>query len=107
MLDETMRAVICFLSILCCCLLPARAAEPNSALSCEQVYAIAQTTIGYRDKGYTLDQVLGLLKRSQAEGKLTALELETLRRAISAAFLGHASPEEIALQCLRAQGAGG
>ncbi len=80
------------------------AAEPATGLTCEQLFAVAQTAVRYRDEGYTLDQVLSALKAVNAEGKLTAGELETLRRAVTLAYMGNASPNEIALECVRVQG---
>jgi hypothetical protein len=73
----------------------------HAALTCEQLFAVAQTTERYRDQGYTLAQVLDALKSVDRDGKLGALELEFLRRAVTATYLGHASPGEIAVECAR------
>ena len=80
------------------------AAEPATGLTCEQIYAVAQTAVRYRDQGYTLNQVLAELKGVNAEGKLTAAELNTLHTALSLAYLGTASPKEIALECISVRG---
>jgi hypothetical protein len=80
------------------------AAEPAAGLSCERLFALVQAAVSYRDQGYSLAQVLAGLREVQAEGKLSAAELETLRRAITLAYLGQASAEEIALECVRARG---
>ena len=89
-----LAAVFISMSTLCA------AAEPAAGLTCEQIFAVAQTALRYRDQGYTLNQVLAEMKGVNAEGKLTAAELDTLRRALTLAYLGNASPEEIALECI-------
>ena len=81
------------------------AAEPESGLTCEQLFAASEAAVRYRDEGYSLAQVLGALKGVQAEGKLTAAELETLRRAVTLAYLGNATPKEIAFECVQARDA--
>jgi hypothetical protein len=87
-------AVFISMSTLCA------AAESPAGLSCEQIFAVAQTALRYRDQGYSLNQVLAEMRGVNAEGKLTAAELDTLRRAITLAYIGNASPEEIALECI-------
>lgn len=85
--------------------LPSIAAEqPAAGLTCEQLYAVAQSAVKYRDQGYSLAQVLGGLKSLQSEGKLTPGEIETLRRVITLAYMGNAAPEEIGLECMNVQG---
>ena len=83
---------------------PAAGAEPAAGLTCEQLFAITRSTVQHRDQGYSLPQVLAALKTVESEGKLSAMELGTLRRAITLAYLGHASPEEIAIECVNARG---
>lgn len=80
------------------------AAEPAAGLTCEQLFAAAQTAVQLRDQGHTLAQVLDALKRAQVEAKLSAVEIDTLRRAVTLAYLGNASPKEIAFECVSAQG---
>ena len=82
------------------------AAPAAEALTCEQLYAILQSTVRYRDQGYSLAQVLGAVKEIEAEGKLAPAELDVLRRSIAAAYLREVSPEEITLECVRAREAG-
>jgi hypothetical protein len=89
-----LAAVFISMSTLCA------AAESPAGLTCEQIFAVAQTALRYRDQGYTLNQVLAEMRGVNAEGKLTAAELDTLRRAITLAYIGNASPEEIALECI-------
>ena len=59
----------------------------------------------YRDEGHSLPQVLRALKDLQSEGKLTAADIETLRRTITLVYLGNASPEEVGIECRDAKGA--
>lgn len=82
---------------------PAAGAEPAAGLTCEQLFAIARSTVQHRDQGYSLPQVLGALKSVESEGKLSAIELQTLRRAITLVYLGHASPEEVGIECVNAR----
>ena len=82
----------------------AEQAKPDGGLTCEQLYAAAKSAVQYRDEGYSLSQVLSALKSAQAEGKLTPAEIETLRKAVTFAYLSTAWPEEIALECQRTRG---
>src|SRR5262245_1383118 len=81
------------------------AEPPATGLSCEQLFSIAENTVKYRDEGYTLSQVLAALKGLQSELKLTAGEVETLRKTITLAYMGNATPREIALECVEVQNA--
>ena len=79
----------------------AEQAKPETGLTCEQLYTAAKSAVQYRDEGYSLSQVLAALKSVQGEGKLTPAEIETLRKAITFAYMSTAWPEEIALECQR------
>lgn len=81
-----------------CPVLPA-----DSSLSCEQLYAVAQSAVEFRDQGYSLQQVLAGLKGGELEAKLSADEIQVLRKAVTAVYLGNASAEEIALACRQAR----
>lgn len=76
-------------------------AAAGGALTCEQIYAVAQATVRYRDQGHSLDQVLGGLRGLEDQNKLSAQEVEVLRRAVSVSYMGTAAPEEIALDCVQ------
>lgn len=78
-------------------------ADAEAALTCEQVYAVSQASVRYRDQGHALHQVLAALREVEAENKLSAIELQLLHNAVSIAYLGHASPEEIALECVQSR----
>jgi hypothetical protein len=80
------------------------AAEQATGLTCEKIVAVAQTAVRYRDQGYSLEQVLKGLKEVETEGKLSAGEIATLRKTVTAAYLSQATPEEIAVECLRVLG---
>jgi hypothetical protein len=83
-------------------LIGAFAAMPAmAALSCEQIFAITQAAVKYRDQGYSLKQVLAALKDVEAENKLTAAEMTALTNAVTATYLGQLSPEEVALECIK------
>lgn len=76
-------------------------------LACERLFEIARAALEHRDQGYSLDQVLAGLRRPEFEQRLSPGDLDTLRRAVTAAFLGQLTPEEIALACTKASGRAG
>lgn len=82
----------------------ASAADAGAVLTCEQIYAVAQTAIRYRDQGHALAQVLSVLGAGDVRDKLDGAQFALLSNAVSIAYLGHATPEEIALECVRARG---
>lgn len=79
-------------------------AEAGPGLSCEQVFAVAQASVRYRDQGHTLDQVLSALKDVEVQNRLAAQEIDLLRKAVSVTYMGQATPEEVALECVQARG---
>ncbi len=84
----------------------ALAPHARAALTCEQLLAIMEAAVRYRDQGYSLSQVLAGLKGIDTEHKLDAAEVGVLRKAIEAVYLGNATPQELALECVRATGGG-
>jgi len=78
-------------------------ADAGAALTCEQVYAVSQASVRYRDQGHALHQVLAALREVEVENKLSAIELKLLHNAVAIAYLGQASPEEIALECVQSR----
>jgi hypothetical protein len=74
----------------------------QAALRCEQLFAIAESAIEFRDQGHTLQQVLAGLKNKEIVGKLTADEIQVLYKAVTAVYLGNASATEVALTCKEA-----
>jgi hypothetical protein len=81
---------------------PAPAAE--SGLNCGQLYAVMERAVQFRDQGYSLQQVLNGLKGDAIEAKLSADEMQVLRKSVTAVYLGNASVEEIVLACREARG---
>jgi len=73
----------------------------SAALTCEQLLAVTQEAVRYRDQGHSLTQVMAALKDVEAENKLNKVELDVLHKAVSAAYLSQASPEEITLECVK------
>ena len=78
--------------------LPARA-----ALTCEQIFAVLESAVQFRDQGYSLQQVLVGLKDKEIEAKLSAEEIKILHKSVTAVYLGNATAEEVALACKEAQ----
>ncbi len=83
---------------------PAFAADAGAKLTCEQIYAVAQTSVRYRDQGHALSQVLAALEVDTIKNKLDGAQFALLRNAVSVVYLGNATPEEVALECMRVQG---
>jgi hypothetical protein len=77
------------------------APQARAALSCEQLLAVTQAAVRYRDQGFTLTQVMAGLKEVEVEYKLSKVEFDVLQKAVSASYLSQASPEEIALECFK------
>lgn len=87
-------------------LIGALTAMPSiAALTCEQILAITQAAVKYRDQGYSLKQVLTALKEVEAENKLSSAEMSALTNAVTATYLRQASPEEVALECIKVRDA--
>jgi hypothetical protein len=85
--------------------LPASPAVPAAkGLSCEQLFAVVESAVQFRDQGYSLQQVLNGLKGGEIESKLTAEEVQVLRKSVTAVYLGNASVDEIVLTCRQARG---
>lgn len=83
--------------------LAAPAAPARAALTCAQLLAVLQSTVQFRDQGYSLQQVLAGLKGNDLAAKLTAEELQVLRKSVTAVYLGDASTEQVVLACKEAQ----
>jgi hypothetical protein len=92
---------VCALAALACSHGVSAAEVP---LACERLFEIARAAREHRDQGYSLDQVLAGLRRPEIEQRLSPGDLDVLRRAVTAAFLGQLTPEEIALACTQARG---
>ena len=76
-------------------------APAPAALSCEQLFVIAESTVQFRDQGHSLQQVLAGLKDKEL-AKLTAEEMQVLHKTVTAVYLGNATAGEIALACKEA-----
>ena len=77
-------------------------AAASAALTCEQLFVIAESAIQQRDQGHSLQQVLAGLKDQALVAKLTAEELQVLHKTVTAVYLGNATAGEIALACKEA-----
>ena len=75
--------------------------DVRAALTCEQLLAVTQAAVRYRDHGFTLTQVMAGLKDVEVEHKLNKAELDVLQKAVSASYLSQATPEEITLECFK------
>lgn len=71
----------------------------DGALDCEQLLAVAQTSIALRDQGNTLAAVLAEIERGEFGQKLDARELNLLRQIVRTSFTSEYSPREILDSC--------
>lgn len=74
----------------------------QAALSCAQLGGIAQTTVRYRDQGYSLSQLLANADELQQGGKLTPREILTVKAVIEESFKDDVNPEEVVETCRQA-----
>ena len=75
------------------------AGEARVELTCEQLFAVVKSALQYRDQGHSLQQVLAGLKSPDIDGKLSQEDVQTLRQAVTAVYLGNVSAEELAVEC--------
>ena len=73
---------------------PARA-----ALECDQLVAVAQTTVKLRDGGASLNAVMREIESGDLRQKLDAQELNLLRQIVRISFTSEASVAEIFESC--------
>jgi hypothetical protein len=73
---------------------PARA-----ALDCDQLVAVAQTTLSLRDQGASLSAVMSEIERGDLRQTLTAQELNLLRQIVRLSFTSEVSVREIFESC--------
>lgn len=71
----------------------------HAALTCEQLVAIAQTTVGLRNQGVALNALLADAGRDNMKSQFSAAELEVIRRTIARVYTGEISPYEISQSC--------
>lgn len=82
----------------------ALAAGGGAKLTCEQIFAVAQSSVRFRDQGQALAQVLAVFDGDDVKSKFDGAQIALLRDAVSVVYLGNATPEEIALECVRTRG---
>lgn len=70
-----------------------------ATLECDQVVAVAQTTVKLRDQGSSLSAVMKEIERSDLQQKLDAQELNLLRQVVRVSFTSEASVHEIFEAC--------
>ena len=71
----------------------------EAALTCQQVVAVAQTTLTLRDQGLSLSAVLADVERSDIREALNAQEINLLRQIVRVSFTSEYSPREIMDAC--------
>ena len=71
----------------------------DAALNCDQLVAVAQTTLTLRDQGLTLSTVLAEVERSEIRQALDAQEINILRQIVRISFTSEYSPREVLEAC--------
>ena len=86
------RMVLAAVLILAC-------AAARAELTCEQLGAVAKTTIEMRNQGASLTRLLADAERGEMRSRLTARELEVVKQVIRLSFDGTMSPAEVLEAC--------
>ena len=86
------RVVLAAVLILAC-------AAARAELTCEQLGAIAKTTVELRNQGASLTRLLADAERDETKSRLTARELDTVKQVIRLSFDGTLSPAEVVEAC--------
>ena len=71
----------------------------HAALECDQVVAVAHTTVKLRDEGASLNNVMREIESGDVRQKLDAREVNLLRQIVRLSFTSEASVHEIAESC--------
>ena len=71
-----------------------------AALSCQQLVAVAQTTLTLRDQGMSLTSVLAEIEQTDVRAALDAQEINLLRQVVRISFTSEFSPREIHESCV-------
>lgn len=74
-------------------------AAARAELTCEQLGAIARTTVELRNQGASLTRLLADAERDETKSRLTARELEIVKQVIRLSFDGTLSPAEVVEAC--------
>jgi hypothetical protein len=72
----------------------------DAALSCEQLVAVAQTTLSLRDQGMSLSAVLTEVESPEIRANLDAQEINLLRQVVRVSFTSEYSPREVHEACV-------
>lgn len=71
-----------------------------AALSCQQLVAVAQSTLTLRDQGMSLTAVLAEVERADVGANLDAQEINLLRQIVRISFTSEFSPREVHEACV-------
>lgn len=74
-------------------------AAARAELTCEQLGAIAKTTVELRNQGASLTRLLADAERDEMKNRLAERELEVVKRVIRLSFDGTLSPAEVVEAC--------
>ena len=74
-------------------------AAARAELTCEQLGAVAKTTVESRNLGASLTRLLADAERGEMKSRLTARELDTVKQVIRLSFDATLSPAEVVEAC--------
>jgi len=86
------RACACLAMVFAC-------AAARAELTCDQLGAIAKTTVELRNQGASLTRLLADAERDEMKSRLVEREIEVVKRVIRLTFDGTVSPAEVVEAC--------
>ena len=87
-----MRVVLGAVLVIAC-------AAARAELTCEQLGAIAKTTVELRNQGASLTRLLADAERDEMKNRLVEREIEVVKRVIRLTFDGTVAPAEVVEAC--------
>lgn len=85
-------------------LLLSAAGYAQTALTCDQIVAAARAGLDMRDRGSSLNQVMGEIEKGDLRERFRPEELAVIRRAVRLTFTSEISIHELAETCAASKG---
>lgn len=75
------------------------ASGAHANLNCDQLFAVAQTSVALRDQGHSLSQVLAEVESAEVRQKFNPQEINLIRQVVRISFTSEFSLREIMEAC--------
>jgi hypothetical protein len=85
-------------------ILPALSGAADARLTCDQLVAVAHTTVELRNQGVALNALLADVGRDSIKAQFNAEEVAVMRRVIEQTYTGGLSPFELRQSCQEKDG---